>query len=120
MLGVRDCPFCDRVTLEAFDGALMGGNVVHFEPLNPVTRGHRLFVPTSHVEHGDAGSGFAVGQAMHAAELWAAGPQSEHSDFNLITSSGPTATQTVPHIHIHYVPRVAGDGLQLPWGLPHG
>lgn len=36
-------------------------------------------------------------------------------DFNLITSSGRWATQTVKHLHIHYVPRRKDDGLTLPW-----
>jgi diadenosine tetraphosphate (Ap4A) HIT family hydrolase len=34
---------------------------------------------------------------------------------NFITSAGRDATQTVFHLHIHIVPRHAGDGLALPW-----
>jgi histidine triad (HIT) family protein len=37
------------------------------------------------------------------------------ADFNIITSAGPSATQTVFHLHVHLVPRVPGDGLALPW-----
>lgn len=37
------------------------------------------------------------------------------TDFNLITSAGAAATQTVAHLHVHYVPRRTGDGLGLPW-----
>jgi diadenosine tetraphosphate (Ap4A) HIT family hydrolase len=33
----------------------------------------------------------------------------------MITSAGPAATQTIKHLHVHYVPRHAGDGLSLPW-----
>jgi histidine triad (HIT) family protein len=36
-------------------------------------------------------------------------------DANLITSVGSAATQTVFHLHVHVVPRRAGDGLALPW-----
>jgi hypothetical protein len=36
-------------------------------------------------------------------------------DCNLIASRGPAATQTVPHLHLHLVPRLEGDGLPLPW-----
>jgi histidine triad (HIT) family protein len=36
-------------------------------------------------------------------------------DYNLITSGGREATQTVMHAHVHYVPRRRGDGLKLPW-----
>jgi histidine triad (HIT) family protein len=35
--------------------------------------------------------------------------------FNLITSQGAAATQTVMHLHLHLVPRTDGDGLKLPW-----
>jgi histidine triad (HIT) family protein len=35
---------------------------------------------------------------------------------NIITSAGTEATQTVFHLHVHIVPREAGDGLELPWG----
>ena len=37
------------------------------------------------------------------------------SDFNLITSAGSLATQTIGHLHVHIVPRRPGDGLHLPW-----
>ncbi|AHH20792.1 hypothetical protein NONO_c60160 [Nocardia nova SH22a] len=101
------CPFCDRIQRGEYDG--LSGAVAHFEPLNPVTPGHRLFVPTVHVEHPNWG---AVGNAMNHAELHASG---QPWDFNLITSSGAAATQSVPHLHIHYVPRRPDDGLHLPW-----
>lgn len=35
--------------------------------------------------------------------------------YNLITATGSEATQTIPHFHVHLVPRLAGDGLTLPW-----
>lgn len=96
--GVRNCP---------------EHNVIHFEPINPVTQGHRLFVPDWHVEHPNV---LATAEAMSAAEHWSR--SHSNTDYNLITSSGPAATQTVPHLHVHYVPRRPGDGLLLPWGGP--
>lgn len=105
---VPECPFCRRVDDFDYEQAY-NTTVVRFEPLNPVTQGHMLFVPTWHAEHPDTE---AVRAAMGYAEKYA-GQQGD--DFNLITSSGRTATQTVSHIHIHYVPRRDGDGLHLPW-----
>ena len=105
---MEDCPFCARIARGEFDGG-DPARVVHFEPLNPVVSGHRLFVPGSHREHPDS---FGVSRAMEFAARWAEG---QEDDFNLITSSGPAATQTIPHIHVHYVPRWPGDGLHLPW-----
>ena len=39
----------------------------------------------------------------------------EPRDYNVITSAGRAATQTVMHLHFHLVPREPGDGLMLPW-----
>lgn len=103
------CPFCDRIQQGDYVLVRPPLDVVHFEPLHPVTPGHRLFVPYQHIEHP---SPEAVGDCMEAAARWA----ERHGEFyNLITSSGSAATQTVPHVHVHFVPRRVGDGLHLPW-----
>jgi histidine triad (HIT) family protein len=75
--------------------------------------GHVLVLPRVHVA--DAGVNPAVTGAVmaRAAELMA-----EHPAANLITSRGADATQTVFHLHVHIVPRAAGDGLALPWAPP--
>ncbi|MFE6860962.1 HIT family protein [Nocardia sp. NPDC057668] len=104
----RECVFCGRIVRGEFDREYAFG-VVRFAPVNPVVAGHMLFVPRAHAEHPDAD---AVGRSMAAAESYGGERQ---ADFNLITSSGVDATQTVPHIHVHYVPRRSGDGLALPW-----
>lgn len=102
------CPFCNRIRRGEYEMAARWG-VVRFEPLNPVTPGHMLFLPGTHFEHP---APHAVGEAMECAEQYA---QEKGGDFNLITSSGPAATQTIAHLHIHYVPRREDDGLTLPW-----
>lgn len=89
-------------------------NVVRFTPLHPVTDGHLLFVPDWHAEHPDA---LAVAEAMGAAAAYAR-DWLPNAEFNLITSSGRAATQTIDHVHVHLVPRQPGDGLLLPWS-PH-
>nr|DAF84184.1 MAG TPA: hypothetical protein [Caudoviricetes sp.] len=112
---VRDaCPFCARRRAVEFTPSEFDHAVMQFEPLNPVTPGHMLFVPSDHVEHrnGDYYTDAHARRAMWAAHAYAIG---RDEDFNLITSSGSAATQTVAHVHIHYVPRRAGDGMHLPW-----
>lgn len=106
------CAFCEIVAGRA------PAQVVHetatsilIIPHSPVTPGHILVIPRRHVA--DAADGPVVaGGAMIAAGIWAA---ENGVPFNLITSGGREATQTVFHLHIHYVPRKKGDGLQLPW-----
>lgn len=110
----ESCVFCAIIN----DGAPVtdlrrhGRGVVSFVPLSPVTEGHRVFVPTTHIERISEDFSLAAGlvaeyAAAHGAHLGC--------DFNLIINSGPNATQTIPHIHWHVVPRRKGDGLALPW-----
>ena len=107
--GQAGCVFCDRINRGEYVNA--DSRVVWFEPLNPVTPGHMLFVPRLHVWSASADPG-ECGAAMRAAARYA---RMVGGDFNLITSSGEAATQTVWHLHVHYVPRREGDGLHLPW-----
>ncbi|MFE4604450.1 HIT family protein [Kitasatospora indigofera] len=80
-------------------------------PLAPVTDGHVIVLPTRHVPDA-AFEPVVTGLTMRrAAEL----AQTAGGAANLITSIGPDATQTAPHLHIHLVPRRAHDGLALPW-----
>ena len=104
-----DCPFCDyagpsRVLLDH-------RGVFIIEPLNPVTPGHLLVVAKEHVTDALAApavfGNIAEVAARYTAQSWGA--------CNIITSAGAAATQTVPHLHVHLVPRRDGDGLQLPW-----
>jgi diadenosine tetraphosphate (Ap4A) HIT family hydrolase len=107
-----DCVFCEIIRLGNAEGFVRNaGTVVSFIPLNPVVPGHRLFVPTMHARSIREDPGYGA-PAFHWAARWG---QEKNEDFNLITSSGSNATQTVWHTHIHYVPRREGDGLMLPW-----
>lgn len=103
------CPFCKRIQDGEYDTVNEG--VYSFEPLNPVVAGHRLFVPFEHVQAAALMPG-VTGRTFKIAAQWAS---TAGDAFNLITSAGAAATQTVPHLHVHYVPRVEDDGLALPW-----
>lgn len=114
-LEAAGCPFCklvmERVTTGRGIEQIGSSGVYHFEPLNPVTPGHRLFVPAFHYEDA-AEAPSATGAVFEWAAWWAA---QQDEDFNLIVNAGPAASQTVRHLHIHYVPRRPSDGLILPW-----
>jgi histidine triad (HIT) family protein len=84
---------------------------MRFEPLNPVTPGHMLFVPYTHVANASTHPSL-TGLVFDAAARWG---RQQNREYNLITSAGPNATQSVWHLHVHYVPRTSGDGLHLPW-----
>lgn len=77
------------------------------------TPGHTLVIPCVHVPDMAADPRVTACTMTRAAELAA-----RVGDYNVITSRGTVATQTVFHLHVHVVPRVAGDGLALPWSAP--
>lgn len=110
------CVFCGIVAgTERAEVLNRIGDVVIFTPLNPVVDGHVLVVPTDHYATPDENPlGFAT-MASYAA-MWALGGRGRGvTDYNLIISAGEAATQSITHAHLHYVPRVPGDGLTLPW-----
>lgn len=106
-----DCPFCRRITEGMYDPVGFSNRVVGFTPLNPVVAGHYLLVPRVHVADA-AERPPLTGHVMAVAALYV---QQIDTDCNIITSVGSAATQTVGHLHVHVVPRAAGDGLALPW-----
>lgn len=106
---MTDCVFCEKIKGGTVEKA--GYNISRFEPLNPVVPGHMLFVPHEHLEDAST-SPYVTGQVFDAASSYA---WFRGVPFNLITSAGSEATQTVFHLHVHYVPRREGDGLHLPW-----
>lgn len=105
----KHCVFCRRINLDQYDTDQR--DVVTFEPLNPVTPGHRLFVPRQHVADATE-KPWVAAQVMEVAAAYA---RARNVDCNLLTSVGEAATQTIPHLHLHYVPRRPADGLHLPW-----
>lgn len=105
-----DCVFC-QLNRDGKTHRFQQSMIRFFVPLNPVVPGHILFIPDIHLD--DAVTDPATtGMLVHAASIWG-----NHNDenFNLIVNNGPEAGQTVFHLHIHYVPRFANDGLIMPW-----
>ena len=107
-----DCVFCAIVAgTEPATVVREWWDAIAIVPLNPVTDGHVLVIPRQHVQDAASEPLLTGITARCAAEL--IGPSVDA--FNLITSAGRDATQTVMHLHWHIVPRIAGDGLHLPW-----
>lgn len=109
---MSDCPFCQiiRSTTPQPGVTQWTDEVFVIEPLHPVTYGHQLVVPRAHVEDLTVSPVVTVEVvkiATAVARIW--------MPCNVITSAGEEATQTVFHLHVHVVPRRAGDGLALPW-----
>jgi histidine triad (HIT) family protein len=105
VIGLEGCPFCKRIEAKEYDRRW--GDAVTFEPLNPVTPGHRLFLPVTHIDPRNAAP--FLEDVFKLAYQWAWG------DFNFILNAGADASQSIEHTHLHLVPRRKDDGLMLPW-----
>jgi histidine triad (HIT) family protein len=110
------CPFCEiaagrapAMIVEEWDDALA------IAPLNPVVEGHILVIPREHVRDFVTDPDVSAMTMFRAAELL-----NGMGSYNLITSKGRHATQSVFHLHLHLVPRAQGDGLALPWESEEG
>lgn len=121
VVNAMPCPFCAIV--HGTDGhakvVFRNGGVTAFLPLTPATRGHVLVVPNRHVAdlteltHAE---GRELGEAIHRTAR-AARSALAPDGMNVIQSTGEAATQSVPHVHFHVLPRWHGDRMVLKW--PH-
>ncbi|TSD95583.1 HIT family protein [Skermania sp. ID1734] len=107
------CLFCDIVS-GAVDAAVVteDAHTVAFLDHRPVFKGHVLLVTRPHVETlpdlpAELRDPFlAAGQRLAAALPRALGAQGTFVAMNNVVS------QSVPHLHMHVVPRTKGDGLR--------
>ncbi len=110
----EDCIFCRIVGGEApASVAYRDDKVMAFMDLNPVTNGHLLVIPTDHAEL-VAEMDPAIGAHLFKKTMelvpavWKA---TDCEVVNLYLADGRAAGQTVFHVHMHIIPRNAGDGL---------
>lgn len=118
---MSNCVFCEilygnQPAQIVYDGIATLGIV----PLNPVVEGHVIFMPRKHVRDASESPAVTAAVMQDAAEYIQhlrrrADTPANSPDFNIITSIGPSATQSVYHLHVHVVPRANNDKLALPW-----
>ena len=111
-----DCIFCKIIKGELPKYKVYEDeDVLAFLDINPVAGGHTLVVPKKHfvdlisAPHEVAANIMAITQKIAPAIIEAVGATA----FNLGLNNGVQAGQVVDHLHIHIIPRFAGDGLQL-------
>jgi len=100
------CPFCDKANYER-EGDLAFTKTDSY----PVSKGHTLVIPKRHI------SSYFECTDDERLELWSLVEQVktlldsvfEPDGFNIGINIGAAAGQTVPHMHIHVIPRYSGD-----------
>jgi histidine triad (HIT) family protein len=110
---MADCVFCEIVSGRTqAEMVLERDHVVGFLDVRPLFKGHVLLVPREHVETlpdlpAEQRDGFlAAAQDIATAVKEALGAQGSFMAIN------NTVSQSVPHLHLHVVPRTKGDGLR--------
>jgi diadenosine tetraphosphate (Ap4A) HIT family hydrolase len=104
----RECPFC----------SVAQGSIVTQTALTltlrdafPVSPGHTLIVPRRHVASLLDATDEEAGEIWRALRLAAADLTGRDTPdgFNVGVNVGAAAGQTVMHLHVHLIPRYAGD-----------
>jgi len=93
-----------------------------FLDINPVNPGHALVIPKAHAanlmesEEADLAAVMRSVRRVARAVERAVAPHG----INLLQANGEGALQSVFHFHMHVIPRVKGDDLQMNWALKAG
>jgi histidine triad (HIT) family protein len=110
---VKDCAFCEIVAGDlTADVVLDTPDLLGFLDRRPVFKGHVLLVPRAHVATlpdlpAELRDPFlAAAQRLATAMVEGLGAQGSFVAINNVVS------QSVPHLHLHVVPRTKGDGLR--------
>jgi histidine triad (HIT) family protein len=113
VIAVADCIFCAIVAGDAeADVVLDEPGFLAFLDRRPVFKGHVLLVPREHVvtlpdlPAGQRDGFLAAAQRLATAVVEGLGAQGSFVAMNNVVS------QSVPHLHLHVVPRTKGDGLR--------
>ena len=116
------CPLCERI--DAGDSICENAFAVALQDGYPVSPGHTLIIPRRHV------ADFFSLAGREQAALWSLLPTvrlvldaSYHpAAYNIGVNTGEAAGQTVAHVHVHLIPRYAGDVADprggVRWVLP--
>jgi histidine triad (HIT) family protein len=111
--GVTPCVFCGIVAGDvpahlAHEDELF----VAFLDTRPVFKGHVLLMPREHVETlPDLPAGLRDGFLELAQRLATAMKEALGAQGSFVAVNN-TVSQSVPHLHLHVVPRTKGDGLR--------
>lgn len=103
-----ECPFCAMPVHR-----IVATNATAFvvRDAYPVSPGHTLVIPTRHVEtffQATAAERLALFSLVDAAKR-VLDAEFAPAGYNIGINDGAAAGQTVPHLHLHLIPRYADD-----------
>lgn len=110
----KDCIFCSLIAGAELQSVYRDDRTVAFLDHAPVIPGHTLVVPTTHYNTLDDLPDdalvplFSVVRRVSIAQQQALGAEGS------LTLANTRISQSVPHVHVHVVPRRKGDSLFSP------
>jgi ATP adenylyltransferase len=114
-----ECSFCQIVRGHDSQARVVyrDQRLIAFLPPEPATLGHTLVVPCEHIPNvWSLEPEMAGWMAQAVVDLAKVVKQSvQPAGLNIIQSNGEAATQTVPHLHVHIVPRWDSDAMGPIW-----
>lgn len=112
-MSAAECVFC-RIIAGAETAAIVldEPGVLAFLDARPVFKGHTLIVPRGHVVTLGDLSATQLAQTMTAAQRISRAVQPAFGAQGSFVAMNNVVSQSVPHLHVHVVPRTKGDGLR--------
>ena len=106
------CPFCFPAADRIFH---LGEHVLGLWDGFPVADGHALLVTRRHVATWFEATDGERQELIAALDVARAEVEKKHAPdgFNIGVNVGAAAGQTIAHLHVHLIPRYAGDVLSL-------
>jgi histidine triad (HIT) family protein len=121
MITLKECPFC-KITEDSSNSIVVfeDDDILVIMDKYPATPGHMLVLPKNHIETIYEMPADLAAHIMSTAVLMAKAIKEKLSPdgLNLIQSNEKAAGQTIPHFHLHLVPRYKHDKVRLRFG--HG
>src|SRR5918999_2836908 len=108
-----DCVFCEIVAGERPAHIVFADDVaMAFLDSRPLFKGHTLIVPREHIETLPDLPGDLLGPFFGYAQRLAAAMETALAAAGSFVAMNNRISQSVPHLHIHVVPRNRKDGLR--------
>lgn len=105
------CAFCVVVAGADAHRVLEDAHVIAFLDRAPLIKGHVLVVPRDHIETFDDLPADLLGPVFSAVQRVSRAFQSALGADGSYTAINTRISQSVPHAHVHVVPRRKNDGL---------
>ncbi|MCD6464375.1 HIT domain-containing protein [Candidatus Woesearchaeota archaeon] len=115
---MNGCVFCDVAKNRIKTWTFYEDKLIKaFFDIHPANLGHSLIIPRKHyssiVEVPDS---VLLNMFSLAKKLILTYREVlSIKDFNILLSEGREAGQEIPHVHVHIIPRFAGDGVVFNW-----